>query len=238
MPAVPKGDMTDHFIDSHHLGFRDRKVWIYTPPGYDSAHEYPLLLLMDARWCIGPLQVPAIADARIKHGRMQPAVIAMMESAPQEERARELISNDRHVLFLLTELLPFVRNHYRVNMLDVGIGGADVGAVAAAYATLYGAPAFTRLMMIAALKRLRCCPSACSNLSGAMRPSRASSNRRASLPMCCAAGPMWPINMSKPAADMGWSVSAACCRKRWRGFCPVKDQRLELSLRSRHYRGG
>jgi hypothetical protein len=68
MAGVPRGDITDHFIDSRQLGFTDRKLWIYTPPGYDTSREYPLLILMDALWCTGPLQVPFIADALIKHG--------------------------------------------------------------------------------------------------------------------------------------------------------------------------
>lgn len=148
MPGVPRGAVTEHNLDSRQLGFSDRKLWVYTPPGYDTSREYPLLILMDALWANGPLQVPFIADALIKHKRMQPAIIAMMQSAPQEERARELMSNDRHALFLLSELIPFVRSHYRIDALDVGIGGVDVGGVAAAHATLSNPAAFNRLLMI------------------------------------------------------------------------------------------
>lgn len=147
MEAVPRGTITDHFISSRQLGFEDRRVWIYAPPGYDTSREYPLLILMDALWSTGPLQVPAIADALIKHGRMQPAVIAMIQSPAQDLRARELVTNDRHVLFLLTELLPFVRSHYRVNALDVGVGGVGIGAVAAAHAAL-SITAFSRLILM------------------------------------------------------------------------------------------
>ncbi|MAS32429.1 MAG: hypothetical protein CL610_00395 [Anaerolineaceae bacterium] len=148
MPAVPRGTVHEHSIDSSHLEFEDRKVWIYTPPGYDSNREYPLLLLMDAVWANGPLQVPYIADALIKHRRMQPILIAMMQSPTQDQRPAELISNDQHALFVLTELLPFVRNHYRVNLLEVGVGGIGIGAVAAAHAVLSNAAAFSRLIMI------------------------------------------------------------------------------------------
>lgn len=147
MPNVPRGSVTDHFIDSRQLGFSERKLWVYTPPNYDTTREYPLLILMDAIWHIGPLQTPYIADALIKHRRMEPTIIAMIQSGPQEDRARELISNDHHMLFLLTELLPFVRSLYRVNPLDVGVGGVDVGAIAAAHAAL-SSPAFSRLLMI------------------------------------------------------------------------------------------
>jgi enterochelin esterase-like enzyme len=103
---------------------------------------------MDALWCNGPLQVPYIADALIKHKRMQPTIIAMVQSPPQEQKPVEMISNDRHALFLLSELLPFVKSHYSVNPLDAGIGGVGLGAVAAAHAVLGNPAAFKRLMMI------------------------------------------------------------------------------------------
>ena len=60
---------------------------------------YPLLIMQDGQWAVGPLQLPYIADALIKHRRMQPAVIAMMQSGNQDERNREYISNDKYYTF-------------------------------------------------------------------------------------------------------------------------------------------
>lgn len=150
MPAVRRGNVTEHAIRSRQLGFGDRHLWVYTPPGYDPDRraEYPLLLLMDAQWCMGPLQIPQVVDTLIKHERMQPTIIAMIQSGTQEERPREFIANDRHYLFLLTELLPFIQTHYHVNPMELGVGGAGVGATAAAYAALMNPVAFTRLIMI------------------------------------------------------------------------------------------
>ena len=102
MAGVPRGAIHEHTIDSRQLNFKGRNVSVYTPPGYDtSGDEYPVLLLMDALWCTGPLQIPYIADALVKHNRMQPTIIAMIESPPQDQRPGELITNDRHALFLL-----------------------------------------------------------------------------------------------------------------------------------------
>jgi enterochelin esterase-like enzyme len=150
MPAVPRGQVIEHEIDSRQLNLKGRKLWVYTPPGYAQAvsKDYPLLILQDGQWCTGPLQVPYIADALIKHNRMEPIVIAMIQSGSQEEKPREFISNDRYYLFMLMELLPYVQTHYRIDPIRMGTGGVAIGAVAAAHAALMNPTAFSHLIMI------------------------------------------------------------------------------------------
>lgn len=150
MPGVPRGRLNEHTINSRQLGFQDRKLWVYTPPEYDNQphNEYPLLILMDGQWCSGPLQVPQMADALIKHRRLAPVIIAMIQSGSQENRAEEFISNDRHYTFLLTELLPMIQAQYRVNPLALGVGGVAMGASAAAHAALMNPSVFQHLIMI------------------------------------------------------------------------------------------
>lgn len=149
MRAVPRGRVFEHLVDSDSMNYRGRKLWIYTPPGYDgSGMAYPLLLMQDGQWSIGPLQLPAIADALIKHRRMQPAVVAMIQSGTQDERNRDYISNDKYYTFLLSELMPFVQTQYRIDSNRVAVGGVAVGAVAAAHAALRNPAVFTRLLMI------------------------------------------------------------------------------------------
>jgi enterochelin esterase-like enzyme len=148
--AVPNGRVFEHPINS--AGFSDRsgrKLWVYNPPGYEgSGMAYPLLIMQDGQWMIGPLQLPFIADALIKHRRMVPTVIAMIQSAPQEDRSREYISSDKYYNFLLSELMPFVQTHYRIDSNRVAIGGVAVGAVAAAHAALKNPAVFSRLMLV------------------------------------------------------------------------------------------
>ena len=148
MRAGPRGRVAETTISSRLMGFSDRRLAIYTPPGYDPAAEYPLLILQDLIWDLGPLQVPAIADALIKHGRMEPILIAMMQGSPQEERPREFISNDRHYSFLLTELLPRIQMAHTVDPTRVGLGGVALGAIASAHAALRNPVVFSALMMI------------------------------------------------------------------------------------------
>lgn len=149
MWSVPRGKISEHTIDSAQLGFRGRKVWVYTPPGYEgSGMVYPLLILQDGQWANGPLQVPAMTDALIKHGRMKPVVIAMVQSGSQQERLREYTCNDRHYASLLTEILPLLQTTYRIDSTNLGVGGVANGAVAAAHAALRNPAVFNSLMMI------------------------------------------------------------------------------------------
>lgn len=146
---VPRGRVYEHPIDSDTLNYRGRNLWVYTPPKYEgSGMAYPLIIMHDGQWAIGPLQLPSIADALIKHRRMVPAVIAMIQSGSAEERNREYISSDKHYSFLLSELMPFVQTHYRIDSNRVAVGGVAVGAVAAAHAALKNPAVFSRLMLI------------------------------------------------------------------------------------------
>lgn len=146
---VSRGEVTEYDLDSQELGFSDRKLWVYTPPGYEgSGMAYPLLILQDGQWANGVLQIPQMADALIKHQRMSPTVIAMVQSGGQEERNREYISNMSYYLFLLTELLPMLQTNYRIDSTKVGVGGVAIGAVAAAQAALNNSAVFSRLIMI------------------------------------------------------------------------------------------
>lgn len=152
MQGVKRGSVDEYLINSRQLGFTGRKLWVYSPPGYNadenSAVDYPLLVLHDGQWCTGPLQIPYITDALIKHNRMQPIVIAMIASGSPDERVHEFISNDRHYLFILTELLPHVQSRYRIDPTNMGIGGVSEGAIAAAHAALKNPEGFAHLMMI------------------------------------------------------------------------------------------
>lgn len=147
---VKHGKLREHFISSVQLGFANRKVWVYTPPGYDenASEIYPLMIFADGQWCIGPLQIPHMADALIKHGRMQPVIIAMVQSGDQKDRIKTYVSNDRHYSFLLTELLPFLQTQYRLDSANLGVGGVAVSAIAAAHAALKNPAVFSHLVMV------------------------------------------------------------------------------------------
>jgi enterochelin esterase-like enzyme len=150
MPEVPRGTINEHEFSSRQMGFENRKLWVYTPPGYEAnpKREYPLLVLLDGQWMVGPLQVPMIADALIKHNRMEPVIIAMKQSGKQAERVQDYVSNDKHYAAILTELLPLLQNEYRIDATNLGVGGVAVGAIAAAHAALKNPAVFSHLVML------------------------------------------------------------------------------------------
>ena len=150
MTAVPRGHIYRHRFSSTHLAFNDRSLWVYTPPGYDanSGTVYPLLILMDGQWALNVLEVPYVADALIKHGRMEPVIIAMLASGSQSERVTEYIGNDNHYALVVAELLPFLQTEHRIEPVNLGLGGVGEGAVAAAHAALKNPAIFAHLIMI------------------------------------------------------------------------------------------
>jgi enterochelin esterase-like enzyme len=152
MRAVPRGAITAHTVTSKHIDFSGRTIQVYTPPGYDIAEgAYPLLIVQDGQWMYGPLQLPAIVDALIKHQRVQPLVIAMIESTTaQEQRTSEYASSDAYSQFLNADVLPLIQANYRIDEAQVGIGGVAQGAVAAAHAALAAPEHFSRLLLISA----------------------------------------------------------------------------------------
>lgn len=149
--AVPHGKVVEHEFSSVQMNFQERKLWVYMPPDYERTpnHEYPLLILFDGQWMVGALQIAAMADALIKHGRLEPMVIAMLQSAhTQTERNAEYINNDKHYAAILTELLPLLQTQYRINPVELGVGGADLGAIAAAHMALKNPAVFRHLIMV------------------------------------------------------------------------------------------
>jgi enterochelin esterase-like enzyme len=149
LAEVPRGNLREHPYDSAQLGFKGRKLWVYTPPGYEGGTQaYPLLIFMDGQWATGPLQLPSIADTLIKHKRVRPMIIAMVQSGDPDQRAREYACNDRQYLSLLLEVLPLVQSQYRVDATSLGLGGVALGAAAAAHATLQNPAVFNGLTLI------------------------------------------------------------------------------------------
>lgn len=149
MQNVERGQVNEHAVNSTQLGFTGRKVWVYTPPGYEgSGLNYPLLILPDGQWGIGPLQIPSIADVLIKHGQVAPLVIAMVQAGDSTQRLKTYVANNRHYQFWLTELLPFLQTEYRIDSTNLGVGGVGIAAAGAIHAALSNPAVFTNLMII------------------------------------------------------------------------------------------
>jgi enterochelin esterase family protein len=134
----PHGKLDQHLHRSDALG-NERRIWVYTPPGYSREDDpYPLLVLFDGDTVLGPMPTPTILDNLIADGRIPPMVAVLVDSLTQEIRNRELPCGAPFLGYLTDELLPWVRERYRVTTdpAHTIVAGQSHGGQAAAFAGL------------------------------------------------------------------------------------------------------
>lgn len=88
----------------------DRTMRLYTPPGYDTNHKYPVIYAIHgigawpdtifADWCVG---ASAVSDNLIGQGKIQPVIIAAMDNNDVDSH-RELFE----------AVIPYVESNYPV----------------------------------------------------------------------------------------------------------------------------
>ena len=133
-PGVAHGQVELHRFHSTSLG-NERRVWIYTPPGYRANSEpYPLLLIFD-----GWLEIhtkPTILDNLLAQGHIPPLVAVLVDNA--KDRDRELPCYPPFADFLAQELLPWACERYRLTSDPTRrvVAGVSYGGLAAAFAGL------------------------------------------------------------------------------------------------------
>ncbi len=132
------GELVQHLHRSEILG-NERRIWVYTPPGYRPDDEpYPLLVLFDGDVVGGPMPFPTILDNLIDDGRIPPMVAVLVDSLTQEIRNRELPCGRPFLEYLTDELLPWAREQYRITTDPARtiVAGQSHGGQAAAFAAL------------------------------------------------------------------------------------------------------
>ena len=124
----------------------ERPIRIYTPPGYTSdGGPYPFLLIFDGVTYVSGFEAIPTLDNLISAGRIRP-VIACFLTSPGT-RAADVGPNAGPAFgdALVRELLPWLRNHYRISTdpKDLVIGGYSAGGsgaarIALAHPTVFG----------------------------------------------------------------------------------------------------
>ena len=108
--GVPEGAVTGEAVPSKILG-SPRRIWFYTPPGYDSSQEwYPVVYVLDGANYVERLCTPTILDRLIARKAIRPVVAVFVEPA---ERQEEYSRNARWRAFMATELVPLVDKRFR-----------------------------------------------------------------------------------------------------------------------------
>jgi len=129
--GVARGHLETHQLRSEIMG-NERRVWVYTPPGYDAARRYPLLLAFDGGAALTLMPTHRILDNLIADGRIEPLVAVMLDNATPTSRNVELPCNEDFVRFLETELLPLIEAGYSVSKdpNDRFVTGVSYGGLA------------------------------------------------------------------------------------------------------------
>jgi enterochelin esterase-like enzyme len=146
---VPRGEIAPHYLTSEILG-NERRVWVYTPPGYthDRHKAYALLILFDGWGYLHLMPTPTILDNLISAGRIPPLIAVFVDSLNLETRLRELVYHDPFNDFLVKELLPWIQNRFHVTSDpdQIILGGSSAGGLAAVYAGLKHPETFGKLL--------------------------------------------------------------------------------------------
>lgn len=107
---VPSGTVVGEAVPSKVLG-APRRVWFYTPPGYDTSQDwYPVLYVLDGSNYVERMRTPTILDRLIARKAIPPIVAVFVEPS---ERQEEYSRNARWRAFMATELVPLVDKRFR-----------------------------------------------------------------------------------------------------------------------------
>jgi enterochelin esterase family protein len=137
-PKLPSGRLKPHRFRSDLLD-NERRVWVYTPPGYTRAGgPYGLLVLFDGATYADRIPTATILDNLLAESRIAPTIALLVDSLDEETRDRELACYLPFVGFLADELLPWARARYRLtdNPARTIVGGSSYGGLSAAFAAL------------------------------------------------------------------------------------------------------
>lgn len=130
---VPSGSLQKYEIDSHVLGGK-RTVTMYTPASYaGKGRPLPFVLLFDGESYIIDAAAPTMLDNMIGRKVIPPVIVAFLHS--QGTRIEDLQPNTKFQQFVGAELVPWIRERYRVTKdpkLNV-VAGSSLGGTAAAY---------------------------------------------------------------------------------------------------------
>ncbi len=137
-PGVRSGRVELHNFASKILG-NERRIYVYTPPDYSpSSGPYHLLVLFDGWFQKEVLRAPNTLDNLLAKGEIPPLVAVMVGNRNLEDRLLNLGCYPPFNQFLAQELIPWIRQNYRVTSdpAQIIVGGGSRGGLAAAFAAL------------------------------------------------------------------------------------------------------
>lgn len=115
----------------------ERRVWIYTPYGYESIKEDNNLIVFTDGWdYVNLVEVPKVLDNLIGDNHIPSTCAVFIENS--QKRSEELIGGNEFLEFVIEEVMSWTRENYRVTRSPQRtiIAGLSLGGQFAAYAAL------------------------------------------------------------------------------------------------------
>ena len=125
------------FVVQDSLYGRARRVWVYTPPGYDAraARPYALLVAFDGDEYRDTMPLPMVLDTLLATHRTPPLVALLVDDGSGATRLADLANHERFARLLGDQLIPWLRARYAVTRdpRRTMVTGSSAGGLAAAY---------------------------------------------------------------------------------------------------------
>ena len=141
---VPHGTVASIWYPSPHLKLAQRRLIVYTPPGYEASNtRYPVLYLLhgggqDEETWTNSGHAPQILDNLIASGKAKPMIVVMPNGNIIQTASRSYLTQDQPMAgyenmpfadSMATDLIPFIDKTYRTlpNRYDRAIAGLSMG---------------------------------------------------------------------------------------------------------------
>ncbi len=138
-PGMRAGRVEEFGVASRIYG-RERRVWVYTPPGYPASAgtSYDFIVAFDGGTYLSDLPLPMILDSLLAAGKSPPFVAVLIDNASSAARLEDLANRARFATFLCDELVPWMRERWQVTRDPhrTIVTGSSAGGLAAAYVAL------------------------------------------------------------------------------------------------------
>ena len=141
-PAVgaiaAQGKVTEYHVSSAAMK-APRRIWVYTPPGYDrKGPDCDLLVAFDGGEYLGQIPLPVMLDTLLAAKRIRPAVAVFVDDSTGAVRLADLANQEPFARFIGDELVPWTRARFNVSRDPhrATITGSSAGGLAAAFVAL------------------------------------------------------------------------------------------------------
>lgn len=132
--SIAKGTVRAFSVSDKQYGI-SRKVWVYTPAGYDDSKKSvnSLVISFDGEDYIKDIPAPVILDDLIASKKLDPVIQVFVDNS--EDRLGDLANHRKFADFVALDLLPWIRSNFRVNSVaeNTVLCGYSAGGLGAAY---------------------------------------------------------------------------------------------------------